>query len=178
MPFDVSNVTTSRTSTRSYTKSSLSVCIILLVVLYVKPIDFLTRAEIDHVCACLYEGCWFRCRILKISSDLSTATVVNLDWGMVITVRIELSSIRRLPNEFCIEPVCSIMCQLDGVSNFRDFIPSNIIAQCNSLLSHSVYDVIVHDYHPMTGGKITLLINERNINEQIERLILPYVNYF
>ncbi|CAF1294120.1 unnamed protein product [Rotaria sp. Silwood1] len=136
------------------------------------------KPEINKLCACFHEGRWFRCRILQISTDLSTATVIYLDWGMVIPVQIKPTSIRHLPNEFYIEAVCSVMCHLDGVSNVNDSIPSSIIAQCINLLSENEYDVIVNDYNIVTGGKIILSYNGQVINNQIQKLILPYVSSF
>ncbi|CAF0911255.1 unnamed protein product [Rotaria sordida] len=132
------------------------------------------KPAINKICACFHEGRWFRCRILQISEDLSTATVIYLDWGMVIPVQITPTYIRRLPNEFYMESICSIMCHLDGVSNSNDLIPSSIIAQCINLLSENEYDVIVNDYHSVTGGKIILSYNGQIINDQIQKLIIPY----
>jgi hypothetical protein len=144
---------------------------------YFQIIDF-NRPEINHICACFHEGRWFRCRILQISSDLSTATVVYLDWGMVIQVQIKSTYIRHLPNEFYTESACSIMCYLDGVPDPNDSISSDIIAQCIGLLNENEYDIIVNDYHSRTGGKIILLNNGRIINEQIQKLLQSNVNFF
>ncbi|CAM4760348.1 unnamed protein product [Rotaria magnacalcarata] len=132
------------------------------------------KPEINHICACCHEGRWFRCRILQISSDISTATVNYLDWGMVIPVQIEPTYIRCLPNEFYVEPACSILCHLDGVPTSNDLIPSCVIAQCIHLLSENEYEVIVNDYDNVTGGKIILSIDGQIINNQIEKLISPY----
>lgn len=134
------------------------------------------RPEINKICACCHEGRWFRCRILQISSDLSTATVNYIDWGMTIQVKIESKYIRNLPYEFYSETACSIMCHLDEVSNVNDLIiPSNTIAQCINLLSENEYEVIVKDYDTVTGGKIILINEGKIINDQIEKLISPYV---
>jgi len=145
--------------------------------LYLQIID-LHRPKLNHICACFHEGRWFRCRILQISPDLLTATVVYLDWGMTIPVQIESNYIRHLPNEFYIEPACSIMCHLDGVSDQNDSIPSDIIAECISLLSENEYDVMVNDYHSKTGGTIILSYNGRIINDQIQQLLFPNVSSF
>jgi len=90
---------------------------------------------------------------------------------MVIPVPIKSNYIRQLPNEFYIEPACSIMCHLDDVSEPNDSISSDIIAQCINLLSENEYEIIVNDYHHITGGKIILLNNERNINNEIKQLL-------
>ncbi len=136
------------------------------------------RPEINHIYACYHEGRWFRCRILQISPDFSSATVVYLDWGMVIPVQIKSRYIRHLPNEFYIEPACSVMCHLDGIPDPNDSIPSETIAQCINLLSENEYDIIVNDYHSKTGGKIILLNHGRIINEEIKQLLQLNVNSF
>jgi hypothetical protein len=135
------------------------------------------RPEIDHICACFHEGRWFRCRIIQISPDSTSATVTYLDWGMTIPVQINPTYIRQLPNEFYTEPACSIMCHLDGVPDANDFIPSNIIAQCIQLLSENEYEIIVNDYQSNTGGKIILLHNGRVVNDQIKQLLQSNVSY-
>ena len=136
------------------------------------------RPEINQICACFHEGRWFRCRILQIPPDSSTATVVYLDWGMVIPMKIEPTIIRPLPNEFYTESTCSILCHLADVPDSNDTISSEIIAQCIGLLSENKYEVIVNDYQEQTGGTIVLLNNGRNINDQIRQLLLPKVNSF
>lgn len=67
------------------------------------------RLEINQICACFHEERWFHCRVLKISSDLSTATVVYLDWGMLIPVKIEPTYISgHHPRSFLLnQPVLS-----------------------------------------------------------------------
>ncbi|CAF1064555.1 unnamed protein product [Adineta steineri] len=137
---------------------------------YIPTLPF--KPEINHICACFHEGRWFRCRILEIPSNLTTVTVIYLDWGMMIPVKIDPKYIRYLPNEFYADPACSIICHLDGVPNQDDSIPANIITQCITLLSEDEYDVIVNDFHSTTGGKIILSINGQNINEQIQKLLL------
>ena len=97
---------------------------------------------------------------------------------MTIPIQIDSNHIRHLPNEFYIEPACSIMCHLDGVSDQNDSIPSDITAQCITLLSENEYDVTVNDYHRKTGGKIILSIDGRIINDQIQQLLLPNVSSF
>ncbi|CAF1456625.1 unnamed protein product [Adineta steineri] len=133
----------------------------------------LFKAQVNRLCACYHEGRWFRCRILQISPDFSTATVVYLDWGMTIPMQIGPEYIRRLPNEFYIEPACSIMCHLDGIPDTNDLIPSNIVAECIALLSENEYDVIVNGYDSTTGGKVVLSVNGRIVNDQIRQLLVP-----
>lgn len=91
---------------------------------------------------------------------------------MIIPVTIKSNYIRQLPNEFYNEPACSIICHLDGVIEPNDSISSNIIAQCINLLSENEYEIIVNDYHHTTGGKIILLNNGRNINNEIKQLLI------
>jgi hypothetical protein len=141
-------------------------------------ISFLIRAQVNRLCACFHEGRWFRCRILQISSDFSTATVVYLDWGMMIPMQIGPEHIRRLPNEFYAEPACSIICHLDGVPDKNDLIPSDTVAQCIDLLSENEYDVTVNGYDSTTGGKVVLSVNERIINDQIRQILVPNVSSF
>ncbi len=136
------------------------------------------RAQVNRLCACYHEDRWFRCRILQISPDFSTATVAYLDWGMMIPMQIGPEYIRRLPNEFYSEPACSIMCHLDGVPDADDLIPSDIVGQCIALLSENEYDVTVNGYDSTTGGKVVLSVNGRIINDQIRQLLVPNVNYF
>jgi hypothetical protein len=94
---------------------------------------------------------------------------------MIIPVQIQSSYIRRLPNEFYLEPTCSIMCHLDGVPDPSDSITSHIIAQCIALLSENEYDIIVNDYDSTTGGTIILSNNGRIINDQIRQLLTANV---
>ena len=137
----------------------------------------LIRAQINRLCACYHESRWFRCRILQISPDFSTVTVVYLDWGMTIPMSIGPESIRRLPNEFYSEPACSIMCHLDGVPDSKDSISSELINQCIALLSENEYEVTVNGYDSTTGGKIVLAFNGRIINDQIRQLLVPHVDH-
>ncbi|CAF1396588.1 unnamed protein product [Adineta ricciae] len=129
------------------------------------------RPEVNQVCACLHEGRWFRCRVLQVSSDYSTITVLYVDWGMKISVENNSKYIRHLPNEFYSEPACSIMCHLDGVFEDDNVIPSDIATQCITLLSEDEYEIVVNDYHNITGGRIFLFMKGRNINEEIQRLL-------
>ena len=71
------------------------------------------------------------------------ATVVYLDWGMIIPMQIGPETIRRLPNEFYHEPACSILCHLHDVPESNERIPPETIAQCIALLSENEYDVLV-----------------------------------
>ena len=71
----------------------------------------------------------------------------------------------------------SILDQTNLTIDQNDLIPSDIIARCIALLSENEYDVIVNDYHSKTGGKIILSINGRIINDQIQQLLLPNVNF-
>ena len=129
------------------------------------------RAQINRLCACFHEGRWFRCRILQISEDFSTATVVYLDWGMTIPMPIGPEYIRRLPEEFYVEPACSIKCHLDNVPENDELLSPEIIAQCISLLSEIEYDVNVTGFDSKTGGKVLLSVNGRAINDQIRQLL-------
>ncbi|CAF1500647.1 unnamed protein product [Rotaria sp. Silwood1] len=131
------------------------------------------KAQVNRLCACYHEGRWFRCRILQISPDFSTATVIYLDWGMTIPMQIGPEYIRRLPNEFYAEPACSIMCHLDGVPDANDLIPSDVITQCIALLSEKEYDVTVNGYDSTTGGKVLVSVNGRIINDHIRQLLVP-----
>ncbi|CAF3194194.1 unnamed protein product [Rotaria socialis] len=131
------------------------------------------KAQVNRLCACYHEGRWFRCRILQISPDFSTATVVYLDWGMTIAMQIGPEYIRRLPNEFYAEPACCIMCYLDGVPDKHDLMSPEVLAQCIALLSENEYDVTVNGYDSATGGKILLSLNGRIINDQIRQLLVP-----
>ncbi|UJR16371.1 hypothetical protein I4U23_003274 [Adineta vaga] len=131
------------------------------------------KPEINRICACFHEGRWFRCRILHVLSDYSSATVLYLDWGMKIPVEINSNYIRHLPNEFYNEPACSIMCHLDGVPEQDKLVPSDIITQCITLLGEDEYEVIVNDSHDTFGGKILLFKNGHNINNKIQRLLSP-----
>jgi len=97
---------------------------------------------------------------------------------MMISMPIGPEYIRRLPNEFYSEPACSIMCHLDGVPDINDLMPSDIIAQCISLLSENEYDVTVNGYDSTTGGKVLLSVNGRIINDQIRQLLVPNVKLF
>ncbi|CAF4370977.1 unnamed protein product, partial [Rotaria magnacalcarata] len=142
--------------------------LIQLVVFFVK-----WQAQVNRLCACYHEGRWFRCRILQISPDFSTATVVYLDWGMTIAMQIGPEYIRRLPNEFYAEPACCIMCYLDGVPDKHDLMSPEVLAQCIALLSENEYDVTVNGYDSTTGGKILLSLNGRIINDQIRQLLVP-----
>lgn len=135
------------------------------------------RAQVNRLCACYHEGRWFRCRILQVSPDFSTATVVYLDWGMKIPMQIGPEYIRRLPNEFYTEPACSIMCHLDGVPDTQDSVSSDIITQCMDLLSENEYDVTVNSYDSTVGCKILLSLNGKNINEQIRQLLISNVSF-
>lgn len=136
------------------------------------------RPEINQICACFHEERWFRCRVLKISSDHSTATVVYLDWGMVIPTKIEATYIRPLPKEFYTESTCSILCHLADVPDANDTISSDVIAQCIRLLSEEKYEVIVDDYQENIGAKVVLLNDGRIINDQIKQILLSNVNFF
>ena len=133
----------------------------------------LIRAQINRLCACCHEGRWFRCRILKLSTDGSTATVTYLDWGMSIQLKISPESIRRLPNEFYVEPVCSVMCHLDGIPQTNESIAPDVVAKCISLLSENEYDVFVNGYDRINGGQIVLSIDGKIINHQIKQLLHP-----
>lgn len=129
------------------------------------------KPEINKICACFHEGRWFRCRILQISPDSSSATVVYLDWGMIIPVKIEPKSIRHLPKEFYNDSIYSIQCQLDGIDEANQSISSDRIAQCIRLLSEDEYDIVVTDANKLTGTKIILFNNGKNINEQIKQIL-------
>lgn len=91
---------------------------------------------------------------------------------MIIPVEIKSNYIRQLPNDFYADPACSIMCHLDGVLEPNDSISSDLIAQCIGLLNENKYEIIVNDYDNITGGKIILLNNRRNINNEIKQLLL------
>jgi hypothetical protein len=136
----------------------------------------LNRAQANRLCACFHEGRWFRCRILQISADYSTATVVYLDWGMIIPMPIGPESIRRLPNEFYQEPACSILCHLHDVPESNDQIPAEAIARCIALLSENEYDVTVKAFDRNTGGQVLLSVNGNDINNQIRQLLMPQVD--
>ncbi|UJR30111.1 hypothetical protein I4U23_017652 [Adineta vaga] len=131
------------------------------------------KAQVNRLCACYHEGRWFRCRIVQISPDFSSATIVYLDWGMTIPTQIGPEYIRRLPNEFYAEPTCSIMCHLDGVPDTNESIPADSIAGCIALLSENEYDVIVTSHENSTDIKIILSINGRIVNDQIRQLLVP-----
>lgn len=131
----------------------------------------LSRPEINKICACFHEGRWFRCRILQISPDSSSATVVYLDWGMIIPVEIEPKSIRHLPKEFYNDSIYSIQCQLDSIDEANQSISSDRIAQCIRLLSEDEYDIVVTDANKLTGTKVILFNNGKNINEQIKQIL-------
>jgi hypothetical protein len=111
-----------------------------------------------------------------MSADNSTAIVVYLDWGMIIPMPIGPEHLRRLPNEFYIEPVCSVMCHLDGVPDTDDAVAPDVIAQCISLLSEIEYDVVVNGYDSTTGGKVRLSVNGNIINDQIRLLLTSTVD--
>ena len=113
---------------------------------------------------------------MQISPDFSLATVVYLDWGMMIPTQIGPEHIRRLPNEFYAEPACSIMCHLDGVPDAGEMVPGDTIAACIALLSDNEYDVIVNGYDSSAGGKVVLSVNGRMINDQIRQLLTPNVS--
>lgn len=136
------------------------------------------QPQVNGICACRVEDRWFRCRVLQISSELATANVVCVDWGMTVSVPMEPAYLRRLPDQFHCERACCIRCHLEGVAHISDAIPVDTMTRCVDLLSHDDYEVTVTADDSIAGVKILLSTHERNINEAIQKLLSSHVSSF
>ncbi|CAF1115310.1 unnamed protein product [Adineta steineri] len=127
----------------------------------------LNRLAVGQWCAALFNGDWYRARILEI--DENRVYVQYIDWGNTGWCDSVLE-IRSLPNEYYKDPILCVKCILNGISTQEKISDE----QTNAILEILVLDVKL-DMTVIRIEKdipyVQLNLGERDLNAEIGSIL-------